>query len=95
MYNLIRQILKLFKEKITTKISIPIPNLLSVSFSGHNIDVKCLRNRNNGHNSSTTGTLMSEKQKHSSNHYKYYSDISDISNGILGTIPEKVRCLLN
>ena len=57
---------------------------------GHNIDAKSLRNRNNGHNSSTTGTLMSEKQKLSSNQYKYYSDISDISNGILGTIPEKV-----
>ena len=76
----------------TTKISVLILNLLSVSFAVHNIDVKCLRNRNNGHNSSTTGTLMSEKQKHSSNPYKYYSDISDISNGILGTIPEKVRC---
>ena len=57
---------------------------------GHNIDIKSLRNRNNGNNTSTTGTLMSEKQKLSSNHYKYYSDISDISNGILGTIPEKV-----
>ena len=93
MYNLKRKILSWFKENFTTKTSMHFRTLIFVSFLGHNIDVKCLRNRNNGHNSSTTGTLMSEKQKHSSNHYKYYSDISDISNGILGTIPEKVRWL--
>ena len=33
---------------------------------------------------------MSDKQKMVANNYKYYSDISDISGGMLGTIPEKV-----
>ena len=57
---------------------------------GHNGDVKSTRIRSNGINSSATGTLLSDKHKLGTNNYKYYSDLSEISGGILGTIPEKV-----
>ena len=69
-----------------------ILNKLSFSLSlGHNGDVKSTRIRSNGINSSTTGTLLSDKHKLGGNNYKYYSDLSEISGGILGTIPEKVK----
>ena len=58
---------------------------------GHNGDVKGSRIRSNGINSSATGTLLSDKHKLGANNYKYYSDLSEISGGILGTIPEKVN----
>ena len=61
---------------------------------GHNGDVKSTRIRSNGINSSATGTLLSDKHKLGTNNYKYYSDLSEISGGILGTIPEKVRIFI-
>ena len=62
---------------------------------GHNGDVKSTRIRSNGINSSATGTLLSDKHKLGTNNYKYYSDLSEISGGILGTIPEKVNiCIM-
>ena len=62
---------------------------------GHNGDVKSTRIRSNGINSSATGTLLSDKHKLGANNYKYYSDLSEISGGILGTIPEKVNfCIM-
>ena len=62
---------------------------------GHNGDVKSTRIRSNGINSSATGTLLSDKHKLGTNNYKYYSDLSEISGGILGTIPEKVSiCIM-
>ena len=58
---------------------------------GYNGDAKNMKNRNNGTNLSATGTLLLDRQKIMANNFKYYSDISDISSGILGTIHEKVN----
>ena len=58
---------------------------------GYHGDSKNVKNRNNGTNLSATGTLLLDRQKIMANNFKYYSDISDISSGILGTIHEKVN----